>query len=290
MPGSSVLLLLFLAASPVQGDAASMPASDPVEACHEWIESRPWTGQEDDPQTRILSPQAACFDGVIATGALQTLHAWIDAAGTAARPVLVVRSRGGDSETALGLAEKLQARDASVHVMEVCASACANYFYAGVRDRHVQDASLVLFHGGFSRHTRIQALAALEAHLSGPQGATVTDPEANRRAIGQSLDALQARQDALYRRVEVDSRIVHGFDALDVEALDESRCGGSSRAPRHFLYFDDAQMEHLGIAPVSGRTQQDPRRVNAAIGALGAEFIACLAPEAEFAAAGPREG
>jgi len=62
-----------------------------------------------------------------------------------------------------------------------------------------------------------------------------------------------ARPHALYRRAGVDPRIVHGFDALDVEALDESRCGGSSRAPRHFLYFDDAQMEHLGIAPVSGR-------------------------------------
>ncbi|AKC87334.1 hypothetical protein WQ53_11785 [Pseudoxanthomonas suwonensis] len=231
----------------------------------------------------------ACFDGVVATGSLDVLHGWIDATGTAAPPVLVVRSRGGDSEIALGLAEKLQARDASVHVVGVCASACANYFYAGVRDRHVQDASLVLFHGGFSDGNRARARATLEAYLSGPQGGTVPDPEANRQAIRRSLDALQAHQDALYRRVEVDPRIVHGFDELDAAALDEPRCGGPSQAPRHFLYFDDAQMGRLGIAPVSGRTEQDPQRVNASIAALGAGFIACLAPEAEFAGTGPQK-
>ncbi len=285
---SPTLFLLLLAASPVQGDAAPGRPSDPVEACREWIEGRAWTLQEDDPQTRILSPQAACFDGTVATGSLDALHDWIDATGTEARPVLVVRSRGGDSETALGLAEKLQARDASVHVVDVCASACANYFYAGVRDRHVQDASLLLFHGGFSERTRTRALATLEAYLDGPQGGTVPDPEANRQAIRQSLDALQARQDALYRRIEVDPSIVHGFDGLDEAALDEPRCGGPSRAPRHFLYFDDAQMGRLGIAPVSGRTEQDPQRVNAAIAALGAGFIACLAPDVEFAGTGSR--
>jgi len=281
-------LMLLAIVSPAPADAASAP--DPVQACRAWIEERAWSDQEDDPQSLVLSPQAACFDGAIASGALGTLHAWIDAVPEATRPVLVVRSRGGDSETALGLAEKLQARDASVHVVEACASACANYFYAGVRDRHVQDGSLLLFHGGFSGHRRAQALAALEAFLDGPQGAKVAHPETSRQAIRQTLDALQVRQDALYHRIGVEPRIVHGFDGLDVDALDDAHCGGSSPAPRHFLYFDDAQMARLGIAPLSGRTEQDPQRVNAAIAARGAEFIACLAPEAEFAGAVPRAG
>ena len=282
------LLMLLGSASPTRADAAQ--AADPVQACHAWIEGRAWNDQEDDPQTLVLSPAAACFDGVVANGSLEALHAWIDAVPETAQPLLVVRSRGGDSETALALAEKLQARDASVHVVGVCASACANYFYAGVRDRHVQPAALLLFHGGFSAGNRARALAMLEAYLDGPQGATVPDPEANRRAIGQSLDASQARQDALYHRLGVDPRIVHGFDALAVDSLDDAHCGGPSPAPRHFLYFDDAQMAHLGIAPVSGHAEQDPQRVNAAIAALGASFIACRAPGGTpFTGAGVRE-
>ena len=288
MPPSLFPLLMLLASAAPAQDAAQ--ASDPVQACREWIQGRAWSAQEDDPQTRVVSAGAACFDGAIAAGALEALHAWIDAAAGTARPVLVVRSRGGDSETALGLAEKLQERGASVHVVGVCASACANYLYAGVRDRHVQQASLLLFHGGFSAGNRARALAALEAHLAGPQGASVPEPEANRRAIGQSLDALQVRQDALYRRAGVDPRIVHGFDGLDVASLDDALCGGPSQAPRRFLYFDDVQMARLGIAPASGRTEQDPRRVNAAIAALDGGFIACRAPRAPFAGARAQEG
>jgi hypothetical protein len=280
------LLMLLTSTSPAQADTAR--AADPVEACRTWIEDRAWSDQEDDPQTLVLSPAAACFDGVVASGSLEALHVWIDAVPGTARPLLVVRSRGGDSETALALAEKLQARDASVYVVGVCASACANYFYAGVRD--VQPAALLLFHGGFSAGNRARALAMLEAYLDGPQGATVPDPEANRRAIGQSLDASQARQDALYHRVGVDPCIVHGFDALDADALDDAHCGGPSPAPRHFLFFDDAQMARLGIAPVSGHTEQDPRRVNAAIAALDAGFIACHAPGGTpFTGTGMRE-
>lgn len=277
------LLVLLASAASAQGTAQ---AADPVQACREWIEGRAWSAQEDDPQTRVVSAEAACFDGTIAAGGLEALHAWIDAATGAARPVLVVRSRGGDSETALGLAEKLHERGASVHVVGVCASACANYLYAGVRDRHVRQASLLLFHGGFSAGNRARAVAALEAYLAGPQGASVPDPEANRRAVGQSLDALQARQDALYRRAGVDPRIVHGFDGLDVESLDDASCGGPSQAPRRFLYFDDAQMALLGIEPVSGHTVQDPRQVNAAIAALDAGFIACHAPQVPFTGPG----
>jgi hypothetical protein len=276
-------LLVALAAATPGTPPAPVTAIDPVEACRQWMEARPWDLQEEDPQARVLSANVACFDGVVSRASLQALHAWIDAAAEAVPPVLVVRSRGGDSESALELAEKLQAHGARVHVAGVCASACANYFYAGVRDRHVQESSLLLFHGGFSAENTADALEALEAHLRGPHGASVQDPDANRRAIRQAMQALLARQDALYRRAGVDPRIVHGFDGLDAASLDDASCGGASPAPRHFLFFDDAQMRRLGIAPLSGRTLQEPREVNAAIAALGAGFIACLAPDPHFA-------
>jgi len=290
MPGTLAFILMLLAAtSPVRPETAGMQAPDPVDACRTWIEGRAWAGPDSEPKTLVVSRDVACFDGEITNGSLEALHAWIDATGTTTRPVLVVRSPGGDSEAALGLAEKLQARDASVHVVQICASACANYFYAGVRDRHVEEASLLLFHGGFSSGNRARALAAFEAHLRGPQGATVPDPEANRQAIEQSLDALQARQDAFYRRAGVDPVVVHGFDGLDAASLGDAQCGGPSQAPRRFLHFDAALAERLGIAPVSGRTEQDPQRVNAAIAARDAGFIACLAPGAPFTGTGSRE-
>ena len=60
------LLMLLGSASPTRADAAQ--AADPVQACHAWIEGRAWNDQEDDPQTLVLSPAAACFDGVVANG------------------------------------------------------------------------------------------------------------------------------------------------------------------------------------------------------------------------------
>ncbi len=271
-------MILFLAGLLLAPTPATPP--EPVAACRSWIDSRSWADHETGPKTRILSEVAACFDGTIEEGALDRLHAWIDAVPAhGPPPVLVVRSRGGDARLALELAEKLQAKHTEVHATQVCASSCANYFYAGVARRHFAGPTLLLFHGGFSADSRARSLAMFDQLLAGPQGAMIRDPEANRRAIAQSIDSAMERQDNLYRRIGVDRHVVHGVDAVEAERLDAWRCGGGGQRPRNFLFFSAEQMERLGIAPASGAAIDTPETVNAAVARLEADFVACLAPD-----------
>ena len=281
--GRLCCLLLFTAATPHDPSRGFTNAgtASPVRVCREWIEGRPWALQERaENKTRILSVDAACYDGTIERGSLADLNAWLDDTRRGARtPVLVVRSRGGDADEALIFAEKLQAKDAEVHVVQLCGSSCANWLYAGVRRRHVVGRALILYHGGFSDLTRERALAAFDAFVPEPGGPKSDDPERDRAELVKRFVSMQRRQDALYRRIGVSPQIVHGVDALDTAKLDPSRCGGDTFRPRNFVYFGTRQMRRLGVAPVSGSPEMTPANVNAALAALGVDFVACLAPD-----------
>lgn len=256
------------------------PAPDPFELCGPWIESRAWSAHAANPKAHLISDGLACYDGTIEPDSFDELNNWIDKAKT--HSALVIRSGGGDANVALNLAEKLQAKNARVYVLDICASSCANFIYAGVRERHVQDGALILFHGGFSRETRARAMASLNALLAGPQGTLIKDHESSRRSARQSYDSAWARQDALYRRIGVNPLIVHGVDAIDFRDIDDFNCGGASQLPRNFVYFDRVQMKQLGIAPSTGFPQITPTHVNEAIEALERQFVACLAPPEIF--------
>lgn len=252
--------------------------ANPDSTCNDWIESRSWESHST-PETRILSDRVACYDGTIESGSLDELHRWIDLPGVSGRRrVLVVRSRGGDADVALDLAEKLQAADAEVFVVDVCASSCANYFYAGVRRRHAVGSPLILYHGGFSEPSRQRVAEALDKFLSGPDAASVPNHDAVRRGTLLKFDSSMARQDALYSRIGVSADVVHGVDVLDVPSIENERCGGASDLPRNFIYFDRAQMERLNILPISGDPEVVPMMVNDANASVDGTFIACLAP------------
>ena len=280
-------LALLLASTPAWPAPDASAGADPMQACRAWIHGRSWNERASNPQTRVLSSQVACFDGQSAPGSLDALHAWIDAAPADMQPLLVLRSGGGDAELALGLAEKLQARNARVHVVDTCASSCANYFYAGVRDRQVDDGALVLFHGGFSDSTLAEVMAQVDAFLASPAAAQVPDPEATRRQVRHDQQALRVRQDALYARIGVDPRIVHGIGGVTLEALTPALCGQAVTGP-DFLYFGAAIAARMGIAPTRGRVEDVPAAVRARLDALGGKIVACRVPEDSFAVAGTR--
>jgi len=267
------------------GSEVTAQANDtkPVETCSAWIQGRPWAEHASDPRTRILSDHAACYDGMIEreSDSIEELHGWlngIDAQGEATA-TLVVRSGGGDAHIGLDLAEELQAKNVRVYLMGICASSCANFLYAGVRDRHVLDGTLVLFHGGFSVETRTRSMASLDKLLAGPRGALIKDHDEVRRTAREAFDATMARQDALYHNIGVNPAIVHAVDAMDFTGIIDRNCGGASDLPRDFVYFNLAQMERLGVAPVSGQPETNPKRVNERIATLGRSFVACVVPE-----------
>jgi hypothetical protein len=280
-------LVLLLAPAAAWSAPAAAAETDPVQACRDWIHGRDWSQRASNPKTRVLSPQVACFDGQVLPGSLDALHAWIDAASPATRPLLVIRSGGGDARLALELAEKLQARNTRVHLVDVCASSCANYFYAGVRDRQVDDGTLVLFHGGFSDSTLAKVMAQVDAFLASPAATEVPDPEATRRQVRRDQRALRDRQDALYARIGVDPRIVHGIGGVTMEMLTPALCGQAEAEP-DFLYFGAAMAARMGIAPASGRVEDVPVAVRASLDALDGKIVACRVPEDGFPFAGTR--
>lgn len=137
MADALALLLGFgLAVSPAEAHAGE---NAEVRQCREWIQSRSRRPPHRTALTKILSPRTICFDGDIYSWTLKDAVAWADKVGAdpTRRPRLVVRSRGGDADAAIGLAEKLQRIDAEVTVVDYCMSSCANYFFAGIRKRQI---------------------------------------------------------------------------------------------------------------------------------------------------------
>ena len=251
---------------------------DPLQVCRDWILSEPFA-ERHPSRTQVISAQAACMDGAITEASLQPLQAWIDAVPAQLQPLLVVRSGGGDAKHAIMLAEKLQARKARVHVLDVCASSCANYFFPGVSDRHADDGTLMLFHGGYNQSGLEEVREHFDAFLATPEGGVVTDPTAAWRGLEEDFRQMWARQDALYQRVGVNALIVHGLDAMEA-GLDAQACGGRDPDDVEYFYFGAALAQRLGMAPVSGQLADVPAHVQARVQALGRATVVCKVPDA----------
>lgn len=264
--------------------ADTTPVTD---ACLEWFAGNGMAAAGRPGVFALASNRTACFDGTIeknaADGAPGTdaLIGWATSARRIEGDLLVMRSHGGDAARSIEITEALQANGVQVVVSEVCASACANYFYAAVPDRHVIDGTIILFHGGPSAVTRAELSALLDEAIE--QRSTMSEALGKvRTATLRSFDDLIARSDALLERAGASTAIVHNVDALDLDALPARACGGDHGLPREFTYFGPEHAIVLGIAPVSGRPLTDPSLVNAEMVRRkkeGKRVAACLAPE-----------
>lgn len=229
-------------------------------------------------EIRRLSPAILCLDGAIGADTVEPLASW------AAEPSdvfkrLVVRSHGGDAAAGIEIAEALQGAGAAVHVVDICASSCANYLYAGLPNRHISGASLVLFHGGFSDQTEERALTALDRLLA-DMGDIIPDKDAERDRIRADFGDKRQRQDSLLARAGASTAIIHGVDAIDKADLPEELCGDAER-PRDFVFLSPEQAERLGIAPLTGTLPSTPAEVNARLYDVveDAGFTVCRAPD-----------
>jgi hypothetical protein len=285
MADSLALLLGF-------GLAVSSPESSAVEdvevrQCRDWIQSHSQRPPHRTALTKILSPRTICFDGDIYSWTMKDAVAWADKfrADPTRRPRLVVRSRGGDADAAIDLAEKLQQIDAEVTVVDYCMSSCANYFFAGLRRRNVVTGAMILFHGGLSAEERPEMVRAVDEASRDPEVArTLGDPNEWRAAQLRTYDDNLARQTALYRRVGVDPLVVTGMSSVDEDAIPASNCGGRKGAPRSALFFDMKQLRRLGIVIERGKPSTDPVEADRSLSRFGFEFTACAAPATYFSA------
>ncbi|HET9638293.1 MAG TPA: hypothetical protein VFP12_03720 [Allosphingosinicella sp.] len=256
-----------------------------VKQCREWIQSHSQLPPRHTALTRIVSPRTICFDGDIYSWTLKEAVAWADKLATdrTRRPKLVVRSAGGDAVAAIELAEKLQRLDAEVTVVDFCMSSCANYFFAGLRRRHVAPSAVILFHGGFSAEERSGFADSLDETLRNPDMVRhIPDPAKWRADALEKFDADVIRQNALYRRVGVDTLVVTGMSSVDEEAIPASDCGRRKGVARSAFFFDMKQLRRLGILIEQGKPSTDPDETDRSLSRFGFQFTACAAPATYF--------
>jgi hypothetical protein len=183
------------------------------------------------------------------------------------------------------LTETLQRLDAEVTVVDYCVSSCANYFFAAVRRRRVVPGALLLFHGGLSAEQRPEMAEWLDKALRDPAMARhVPDPVRWREDELKKFDRSVARQNALYRRVGVDSLVVTGMSSVREDAIPASRCGARKGAPRSVLFFDVKQLRRLGIVIEEGMPSTDPVEADRKLAQFGFRFTACAVPATYFGA------
>ncbi|MFN3352162.1 MAG: hypothetical protein ACK4Z5_01030 [Brevundimonas sp.] len=262
--------------------ASAGPGSEA--SCQAWFARRPAHFGAAEPIFNPASPALACLDGAIEPEVRDAVLAWIGS--PAEGKMLGVRSRGGDAEVGLDLAEALQTHQVEVAVSELCASACANYLFAGAPVRSIDEGSLLLFHGGYSERTRRAVISELERFFASPSGVLIENPAENRATVMAGFDRNLQRQSDLYRAVSVSEQIVTAVDAIDLEALDPSACGGESERPRNFIFFSRSQLQSLGLAARRGEPLDDPAGVNRRLEAAGLPFAACQAPADALSAEG----
>ncbi|MBE7420540.1 MAG: hypothetical protein HS128_22820 [Ideonella sp.] len=63
---------------------------------------------------------------------------------------IVIRSGGGDTGTALNIAELIAAKRIDIVVRDHCISSCANYIFIAGEKKHIMKNSIVALHGGHS--------------------------------------------------------------------------------------------------------------------------------------------
>ena len=185
----------------------------------------------------------------------------------------------------MDLAEKLQRLDAEVTVVDYCMSSCANYFFAALRTRRVTPGALLLFHGGYSAKDRPETAEWLDKALRDPAVLrSVPDPVRWRENELKRFDRSVNRQNALYRRVGVDSLVVTGMSSVDEKAIPVSGCGTRKDAQRAFLFLNTKQLRRLGIVIEDGKPSIDPSEADRRLAQFGFRFTACAAPTTYFGA------
>lgn len=235
--------------------------------------------QTTNPELRILSPSAACFDGTLERPQEKELLEWAKMSETGVQKSLVIRSRGGDAETGITFAEQLQLHETRIFIYEVCASSCANYIFTPAHERHVIGEALILFHGGFSDKVLRTLIVTFDNFISSPEGKLISDPVANKQEVINNFEIQKTRQNELFRKAGVSEDIINIPDSLDLSEIPYELCKDKLGQNRDFIFFNAGQMQKMGISVATGSVIEDPQIVNDRMGALGVDFSACLSPK-----------
>ncbi|MDQ2077014.1 ATP-dependent Clp protease proteolytic subunit [Marinimicrobium sp. ABcell2] len=186
-----------------------------IDYCIDWMEDNgdlQLAGTVQTPLLFSVRGDVLCLDGNFTLGDDRKVMSVIEAVEMNDDVIMVIRSPGGEIDSAMTIAEWLLSKNSTVVVHEYCASACANYILPVGDRKIVLDHGLVMFHGG-AQMDILSDVADEVYHiyeLKGQEGA-----EENIEAIRKDLQRQVDRQETLMERAGV-SR--HFFRWMDLYA------------------------------------------------------------------------
>lgn len=125
------------------------------------------------------------YEGELTEGAVADLISMYEHA-TPRPDTLYISSPGGDVSAGMNLGEWIHAHDVNVHVVEGCASSCANYVFPAGKRKELEMHSVLFWHGGMYQR-------GLDNNLA----------DEGRDALHE----LREREDRFFERIGVDGRI-----------------------------------------------------------------------------------
>ncbi|MEA1617425.1 hypothetical protein SOQ14_00670 [Erythrobacter sp. T5W1-R] len=260
---------------------------DIVAQCKEWMESQSALDETESRDGFLAKGSGACISGDIDEELQEQVFAWLRTVPSHTEPVVVIRSGGGNAFPAIDIASALQEREAEVYVYDVCASACANYIYAGVRQRHSLGKTILLFHGGLTKDTPQEFAEVFDSLLSSPEGKYIENPDLERKEWVERAELYIQKQDKLLIAAGVDPVVIHGFGEMELSDLASEDCD-PEREPdlEYAVFFSEDLANALGISPVTGSLEYRPSVINERLNRDTQGNKACLAPEKYFRLAG----
>jgi hypothetical protein len=186
-----------------------------IDYCLNWMEDNgdlQLAGTVQTPLLFSVRGNTLCLDGNFTLGDDRKIMSVIEAMNLGADVTLVIRSPGGEIDSAMTIAEWLLTKKSTVVVHQYCASACANYILPVGDRKIVLDQGLVMFHGG-AQLDILNEVADEVYNIYEQKG--VNGAEENIEAIRMDLQRQVDRQELLMDRAGV-SR--HFFRWMDLYA------------------------------------------------------------------------
>jgi ATP-dependent protease ClpP protease subunit len=282
-------LKLFLVFFLIAGVATACTRQEPdptsriIEECKKWMASQSAMDETESRDNFAARGSGACISGDLDDDVHEKVFAWLDEVPSQTKPVVVIRSGGGDAFPAIDIAEALQQRDAAVYVYDVCASGCANYIYAGVRNRHSIGATILLFHGGLTKETAQEMGEVFDSLLNSAEGKNIENPALERKQWIERAELYLKKQDELLVAAGVDPMIIHGFNEMEMSDLASADCD-PEREPdlEYSVFFSKDTAKALGILPITGSLEYRANIINERLNRGTKGNKACVAPAKFF--------
>lgn len=246
-------------------EAVVQNSQSDVSTCDAWIHGR---HSGDSPALKRVGAATLCLDtvdGELADASASDFIAALRTIPADRRPVVVVRSLGGDVAAGLDMGEALVSRRATVVVSMFCGSSCANYLFFAAEKRRVLPDGVVFFHGGMNK-------ATLENWVGAQSGTGAS--KAHTAAVRAKLATNLRRQRRLLRTRGIDPDFFEWMESLNSDpTLIDRQCPGLAKV--NYIVFSDAFLASKGANVADDKGPQSPAELKRVLQRFGLAENSC---------------